>query len=207
VKSLLKVVSNWGHYLRVTLKNAWSPHYLLITSPLYTIIFLSYPQFSISCWHMYMLSIYCRGVVKFMFIFHCSAPQKGRYSVCPNPVPPKRNRSNIIASALMCIQVYPIIHHHEPPWSPKRGPYWTPVFWWISCPEEPRLLTRTAPKWSHFDAAALPTVWSTVEVALNDLAKLKAVTSQGVRSVDPKITEKWVSWCSIYRESMGNDPT
>lgn len=40
--------------------------------------------------------------------------------------------------------------------------------------KEPRLLTRTAPKWSHFDAAALPTVWSTVEVALNDLAKLKA---------------------------------
>ena len=39
--------------------------------------------------------------------------------------------------------------------------------------QDPRLLTRKAPQWSHVDAAALPTVWTTVEVALKDLAKLK----------------------------------
>eukprot|EP00435_Cladocopium_sp_Y103_P035571 s1052_g9.t1 len=40
--------------------------------------------------------------------------------------------------------------------------------------KEPRLLTPLCQSWSHLDAAALPTVWSTTEVALNDLAKLKA---------------------------------
>ena len=40
--------------------------------------------------------------------------------------------------------------------------------------QEPKLLIERPTSWSHIDAAALPTVFTTVEVALNELANLQA---------------------------------